>query len=133
MEEGREQYYWYWYWMYPQKLCFLTCDVVSTLDERQYILSAVTHGIRSNWIAALRTGANLGTLTPDTDTPRLTCREWETIQTVNTAKLTPRTELLRVASPLTLLAPSTMTNTEFLPSSPPLALKIIVCDRPVQW
>lgn len=33
--------------------------IVSTLDERQYVLSAVTHGIRNNWINALKSAANL--------------------------------------------------------------------------
>ena len=37
--------------------------IVTTLDERQYVLSAVTHGIRNNWIQALRTASNLPTHT----------------------------------------------------------------------
>ena len=40
--------------------------VVATLDEREYILSAVTHGIRNNWINALKTAANLNSL-PEPD------------------------------------------------------------------
>ena len=49
--------------------------IVSTLDERQYVLSAVTHGIRNNWILALRTAANL-TLAPETDiVPKLARRK----------------------------------------------------------
>merc|ERR1719167_1341999 len=59
--------------------------VVSTLDERQYVLSAVTHGIRNNWIAALRTAANL-TLAPETDiVPKLARRE--TIDAVDTSRI----------------------------------------------
>ena len=42
--------------------------VVSTLDEREFILSAVTHGIRNNWINALRSASNLNTM-PESDTP----------------------------------------------------------------
>jgi hypothetical protein len=40
--------------------------VVFTLDEREYILSAVTHGIRNNWINALKSAANLNSL-PEPD------------------------------------------------------------------
>ena len=43
--------------------------IVSTFDERQYTLSAVTHGIRNNWINALRTASNLSIL-PEPDKPR---------------------------------------------------------------
>lgn len=88
--------------------------IVSTLDERQYVLSAVTHGIRNNWISALRTAANLAT-PPETDTPKLTRRE--TIDTLDTTRISRRTtsnDLLRSSSP-------GMTNTEAPPSSPPLA------------
>jgi len=48
--------------------------IVSTFDERQYVLSAVTHGIRNNWINALKSASNLSN-TPETDTPKLTRRE----------------------------------------------------------
>jgi len=48
--------------------------IVSTFDERQYVLSAVTHGIRNNWINALKSASNL-TNTPESDTPKLTRRE----------------------------------------------------------
>ena len=41
--------------------------IVSTFDEREYVLSAVTHGIRNNWVAALKTAANLSN-TPESDT-----------------------------------------------------------------
>ncbi len=41
--------------------------VVSTLDEREYTLSAVTHGIRNNWINALKTASNLNIM-PESDT-----------------------------------------------------------------
>jgi hypothetical protein len=40
--------------------------VVATLDEREYILSAVTHGIRNNWINALKSAANINSL-PEPD------------------------------------------------------------------
>jgi hypothetical protein len=40
--------------------------VVATLDEREYILSAVTHGIRNNWINALKSAANISSL-PEPD------------------------------------------------------------------
>ena len=84
--------------------------IVSTLDERQYVLSAVTHGIRNNWILALRTAANL-TLAPETDiVPKLARRE--TIDAVDTSRICRRattTELLRTASP------------DPPPASPPLA------------
>ena len=40
--------------------------IVSTLDERQYVLSAVTHGIRNNWINALKSAANLNNI-PEKD------------------------------------------------------------------
>ena len=84
--------------------------IVSTLDERQYVLSAVTHGIRNNWILALRTAANL-TLAPETDiVPKLARRE--TIDAVDTSRICRRattTELLGTASP------------DPPPASPPLA------------
>jgi len=49
--------------------------IVSTFDERQYVLSAVTHGIRNNWINALKSASNLSN-TPESDnTPKLTRRE----------------------------------------------------------
>ena len=43
--------------------------VVATLDEREYTLSAVTHGIRNNWINALKTASNLNIM-PESDTPK---------------------------------------------------------------
>ena len=48
--------------------------IVSTFDERQYVLSAVTHGIRNNWINALKSASNLSN-TPESDNPKLTRRE----------------------------------------------------------
>lgn len=48
--------------------------VISTLDDRDYILSAVTHGIRNNWINALKTASNLNTL-PESDTPKVLRRD----------------------------------------------------------
>ena len=89
--------------------------VVSTLDERQYVLSAVTHGIRNNWISALRTAANLA-LAPESDTPKLARRE--TIEMLDTTKVSRRSttsELLRSASPRLGSSP------EVPPASPPLA------------
>ena len=44
--------------------------IVSTFDERQYVLSAVTHGIRNNWINALKSASNLSN-TPESDNPKL--------------------------------------------------------------
>ena len=43
--------------------------IVSTFDERQYVLSAVTHGIRNNWITALKSASNLSN-TSESDTPK---------------------------------------------------------------
>ena len=43
--------------------------VISTLDEREYILSAVTHGIRNNWINALKSASNLNSM-PESDAPK---------------------------------------------------------------
>ena len=50
--------------------------IVSTFDERQYVLSAVTHGIRNNWIQALKTAANLSN-TPESDSPKISSRKKE--------------------------------------------------------
>ena len=43
--------------------------IVSTLDERHYVLSAVTHGIRNNWINALKSASNSSN-TPESDKPK---------------------------------------------------------------
>lgn len=43
--------------------------IVSTFDERQYVLSAVTHGIRNNWVHALQSASNLSN-TPESDKPK---------------------------------------------------------------
>jgi len=91
--------------------------VVSTLDEREYILSAVTHGIRNNWINALKSASNLNSM-PESDTPKVQPRD----AFASEIKISRRNTSDSIALPSLAKSPEGRIRSETVaPSSPPLS------------
>ena len=96
--------------------------IVSTLDERQYVLSAVTHGIRNNWINALKTASNLSS-TPELDNSSTTTKPRKELTSSSFSRRNTTDGFMSTSTPITSRTPDEKLRSDSslsVPISPPL-------------
>ena len=94
--------------------------IVSTLDERQYVLSAVTHGIRNNWINALKS-ASSSSNAPESDKPKPVRKESFETDFTSFSRRNTTDNFLSTSTPITRSSNEEKLRSEpSIPISPPL-------------
>ena len=95
--------------------------IVSTLDERQYVLSAVTHGIRNNWINALKSASNSSN-TPESDKPKQARKDTFESDFASFSRRNTTDNFLSTSTPITRSSNEEKLRSEpSIPLSPPLS------------